>query len=467
MSKKANVLFLFADDQRFDTIHALGNDDIITPNLDKLVARGTSYTQAHIPSGSSPAVCMPSRAMLHTGRQLFSIQGEGQEINPCHALMGETFINEGYQTFATGKWHNGVDAFHRSFNNGGQIFFGGMDDHWNVPVHDFDPSGKYLARAKKVKDYMFQNITNDFICNRVTPGKHSTELFTEATIDFINNRNEEDPFFAYVSYMAPHDPRTMPDSFREMYDVDNIEAPKNFMSYHHIEYANVNCRDEVLAKYPRTVDETKIHLAEYYAMITHIDHEVGKIIKTLEERGELDDTIIIFTADNGLALGQHGLFGKQCHYEHSIRVPFIIAGPGIAKKQCRDDFIYLLDVFPTLCEMLSIERPESVEGISFYKGIIGEDYNAREDLFFAYTDKIRSVKNKQYKLMKHVYEGKVTTQLFDLVKDPLEICNIIEQDSSKEIVEELEAKLIEYRDEWKDNEHLLGDNYWTQLEKIR
>lgn len=466
MSKQPNILFLFADDQRFDTIHALGNEQILTPNLDKLVARGTSYTQAHIPSGTSPAVCMPSRAMLHTGRQLFSLGREGQEIDPCHALMGETFREAGYQTFGTGKWHNGIDAYRRSFNNGGQIFFGGMDDHWNVPVHDYDPTGKYEARAKKVKDYMFKNETHTFICNRVTPGKHSTELFSEACIDFINNRVEDDPFLAYVSYMAPHDPRTMPDRFRDMYDVETIELPKNFMSYHHVEYDNVKCRDEILAKYPRTADETKVHLAEYYAMITHIDDEVGKIIKTLEDRGELEDTIVIFAADNGLALGQHGLFGKQCHYEHSIRVPFIMAGPGIPEDERRDDFIYILDVFPTLCDLSNIAIPDTVEGISFAKGIIGESYDKREDLYFAYTDKIRSVKNKQYKLMKHVYAGKITTQLFDIIKDPLEMCNLIQQEEFKPVVEELEVKLMQYREQWNDDKHPLGMSYWNQHKAI-
>ena len=141
-SKTPNVLVLFTDDQRYDTIAALGNDAISTPNIDRLVARGTAFTQAHIPSGMHGAVCMPSRAMLHTGRSLYHLDGTGESIPERFALMGETFAGEGYATFGTGKWHNGPRAFNRSFADGGEIMFGGMADHWNVPMCDYDQIGR-------------------------------------------------------------------------------------------------------------------------------------------------------------------------------------------------------------------------------------------------------------------------------------------------------------------------------------
>ncbi len=313
---------------------------------------------------------------------------------------------------------------------------------------------------------MFKRKPDTFISNKVTAGKHSTELFSEATMDFINDHESDKPFFAYVSYMAPHDPRTMPDEFRDMYDADEIKVPENFMAYHPIEYANTQCRDEVLTAYPRTIEETKLHLAEYYAMITHIDDEIGKIIKCLEDKGELDNTIIIFTADNGLALGQHGLFGKQCHYEHSIRVPFVMAGPEIPSGETRDDYIYVLDIFPTLCDMLNIDIPSTVEGKSFLGGIKGIDYNKRKRLYFAYTDKIRSVKDNQFKLMQHVYGNKVTTQLFDLKNDPWEMANLVGQPEYKEKVVELTDLMNKYNEEWKDDKHPLGHSYWSQLREI-
>ncbi|MFQ8600584.1 MAG: sulfatase-like hydrolase/transferase [Oscillospiraceae bacterium] len=129
-----NVLFILTDDQRYDAIHALGNPAIHTPNMDRLVEMGTAFTNAHIPGGTSGAICMPSRAMINTGRTLFSLAGEGQDIPPEHTTLAEVFAQAGYTTFGTGKWHNGTPSFARGFSSGDNIFFGGMWDHWNVPV---------------------------------------------------------------------------------------------------------------------------------------------------------------------------------------------------------------------------------------------------------------------------------------------------------------------------------------------
>lgn len=462
---KPNILFLFADDQRFDTINAWGNKEIITPNIDALVSRGTSFTECHIPSGTSGAVCMPSRAMLNTGRQLFSLQGEGQEIPENHALLGETLQGAGYDTFGTGKWHNGTRAYARSFNHGDEVFFGGMDDHWNVPAYHYDPSGEYKNRKYKIRNYMHDTVRNTFISDHIGQ-LHSTELFAEATKTFIKEQDGEKPFYAYVSFMAPHDPRTMPDRFREMYDVNKISLPENFMAYHSIEYANTSCRDELLAPYPRTIEDTKQQLMEYYAMITHIDDEVGKVIQTLKDEGQYDNTIIIYAADNGLALGQHGLFGKQCHYEHSIKVPFVIAGPGIPENQRRDTYIYLMDIFPTLCDMNQIPIPETVEGKSFLACIKDADETCREDLYFAYTDKIRSVKDRRYKLMQHVYDGVMTTQLFDLEKDPLELANLAKDQDHQDVVRRLKGLMKDYCSQWNERKHFMGEDYWQQYETL-
>ncbi|HRJ45448.1 MAG TPA: sulfatase-like hydrolase/transferase [Caldilineaceae bacterium] len=141
-TSRPNILIFFTDDQRFDTIRALGNDAIHTPNMDRLVARGTTFCKGYIPGGSSGAVCMPSRAMLMTGRYLYRLEGEGQGIPAEHLMLPEYLRGQGYTTFGTGKWHNGPAAFARCFSDGGEIFFGGMDDHWNVPACHFDPTGR-------------------------------------------------------------------------------------------------------------------------------------------------------------------------------------------------------------------------------------------------------------------------------------------------------------------------------------
>ncbi|MGD8239353.1 MAG: sulfatase-like hydrolase/transferase, partial [Armatimonadota bacterium] len=194
--KRPNVLFLFADDQRFDTINALGNADVITPTLDALAERGTALTHAHIMGSTLGAVCVCSRASLITGRGLFRA-GElplrgGPEALEGLAIWPEVMRQAGYATFGTGKWHNAVEAYARGFTHGGNIFFGGMSNHLAVPTHDFNPAGEYPKEAS------------------YKGGKFSSELFSDAAVEFLGSYTDEEPFFMYVSFTAPHDPRMAP-----------------------------------------------------------------------------------------------------------------------------------------------------------------------------------------------------------------------------------------------------------------
>ena len=465
MSNKPNIVFFFADDQRFDTIRALGNDEIHTPNLDRLVESGTAFTHAHIPCGTSGAVCMPSRAMLHTGRTLFHIQAEGQDIPVEHTMLGEALQTHGYRTFGTGKWHNGSASYARSFTDGGEIFFGGMQDHWNVPAHSFDPTGRYDSRTMKVDNCMLDNKEAEFVADHVVAGKHSSELFCEATAEFISGYEDTAPFFAYVSFMAPHDPRSMPRKFRDMYKSDQIKLPANFMAHHPVEYDNTDVRDELLAPYPRTPEVVRRHISEYYAMISHLDSQIGVVLTALEERGILDNTIVLFAGDNGLAVGQHGLLGKQNTFDHSVRVPLIMCGPGIPENQKREAYIYLLDIFPTLCELIDVPVPATVEGISFKGALADPQSKTREDLYFAYTDKIRAVKNERFKLMEFVFQGKKTEMLFDLDSDPNEMANLIGTAGYEDVAIALRARLSSLGDEWEDEKHPLGAEFWREYRK--
>ncbi|GKX29613.1 choline-sulfatase [Vallitalea longa] len=459
---KPNILLFFTDDQRFDTIRSLGNKEIHTPNIDELVHSGVTFTRAHIPCGSHGAVCMPSRAMLNTGRTLFHIENEGQTIPKNHITLGEHLINCGYQTFGTGKWHNGIESYARSFTCGDNIFFGGMDDHWNVPLNHFDPTGKYESRLKKTDNFMKSNTVTTYVADHYEVGKHSTEIFCDTSIDFLHNYDSADPFFLYVAFMAPHDPRTMPERFLNMYDPEKISLPDNFLPQHPIDYGIRNLRDEILTPYPRTEKEIKRHIAEYYGMISHIDYELGRVIETLKETGQYENTIIVFTGDNGLALGQHGLMGKQNCYEHSIRVPLIFSGPGIPEDKINDSYAYLLDIFPTLCELSDIDVPDTVEGKSLVKSIQDSNYKTRDTLYFAYTDTIRSVKDNQYKLIEYVYDDTKTSQLFDLINDPCEMNNLIDNKEYDDIVQILRKELIRYRDDWDDCNRQLGRTFWDK-----
>ncbi len=464
MNKKPNIVFFFTDDQRFDTICALGNDAIITPNLDKLVKRGTTFTHAHIPCGTSPAVCMPSRAMLNSGRKLFSIEGAGENIPENHTTIGEALQKNGYNTFGTGKWHNGKKAFNRSFSDGAEIFLGGMMDQWNVPAFDYDPSGKYDSACLQTPEPHRSNKTIEIPCDHIKSGKHSSELLCEAAIERINNCDSDKPFYMYISFLAPHDPRTMPQKFKDMYDPEQIELPENFLGGHPFETGALEIRDELLASFPRRPDETKEHIAEYYAMITHLDDQLGLVVKSLQDKGILDDTIIVFAGDNGLALGQHGLFGKQNCYEHSVRVPLIFAGPGIPENKRTSAQAYLFDIFPTLCQLTGADIPESVEGLSLTRAMSEPVECVRKSMYFAYCEFQRAVKKDNFKLIEYVFEGKhIQTQLFDLEKDPKEIKSLANLPEHSEKISELRAEMLKLRNEWNDLGSTWGKAFWKAI----
>lgn len=462
-----NVVVLFTDDQRFDTIGALGNDAISTPNMDRLVSSGVAFTHACIPGGTSAAVCMPSRAMLHTGRSLFRLHDGGRSIPEEHTTLGEMLGVAGYRTFGCGKWHNGTQSFNRSFAEGDEVFFGGMADHWNLPAFHYDPTGAYDGSVPRCPNPMQSNEVELQRCDHIHAGSHSSEIIANAAIDFISQTDRESPFFAYVAFLAPHDPRTMPKRFLDLYDPDTIPLPENFAAGHAFDNGELHVRDEMLAGFPRTAAETRRHIAEYYAMISHLDFEIGRILDTLETRGVADHTIIVLAGDNGLALGQHGLFGKQSLYDHSIRVPLIVSGPGIGSAVIRDESLYLFDLFPTLCDLLQIQVPESVEGRSFAPLLVdaSSGYQTRESLYFGYTDKHRAVRHRDYKLIEYVVDGRHTkTQLFDLKNDPWELHNLADLPESRRRVDELSAMMKQQAVAWRDAETPWGASFWTGME---
>ncbi len=461
MHKKPNILFLLADDQRFNTIGALGNPEIHTPNLDRLVARGTAFTQAHIPGGTSGAVCMPSRAMINSGKELFHLSGAGEEIPCSHTTMGQAFREGGYDTIGIGKWHNGTESFARSFCNGDEIFFGGMWDHWNVPVSSYHPDGRYESTINYTCDFFHHNHPMQMIAERITAGKHSTELFTDAAIRFIEQeKDSEKPFFLYTALLAPHDPRTMPEKFKNMYDPQKLTLPENWATEHfYYGFDWSKTRDEDLAGHPRTEAEIRRHLADYYAMISHIDAHVGRILDTLEKTGQLDNTIIVYAGDNGLAVGCHGLMGKQNVYDHSVHIPLLLSGPGIPAGKTSDAYVYLMDIYPTLCQLCGLDIPASVESKSFLSAIDGGE-GVRDRMYFAMVDLIRAVQDRHYKLIRY-RDCPENDQLFDIQADPLETRNLIRDPAFAGTVEQMQQLLLSERAHWEDNpDNPFTKGYW-------
>jgi arylsulfatase A-like enzyme len=458
---RPNIVFFFTDDQRFDTIAALGNTVVQTPHMDRLVRSGVAFTQAHIPCGTSGAVCMPSRAMLHSGRTLFHLQGAGESIPEAHTTLGEALRGAGYRTFGVGKWHNGPASYQRSFGAGDDIFFGGMADHWNVPVCPYDPTGRYEYRAAYVESFMTDNAVRYRLCEHVHPGRHSSELIADAGLAFLEQADAAQPFFMYLSFLAPHDPRTMPREFLEHYAPDRLELPPNFAAEHPFDTGALRIRDELLASLPRQPAEVRRHLAEYYGMISHLDANIGRVLAALDARGLTENTLFILAGDNGLALGQHGLMGKQNCYDHSVRVPLVFAGPGLPRGVRSEAFAYLFDIFPTLCELTGTPIPASVEGTSLVPALRCPQEPLRDTLYFAYTDTQRAVKDREFKLIEYVIQGRRTmTQLFCLATDPWERCNLAGDPAHAGTVARLRQELYRWREAWDDEASPWGQTYW-------
>ena len=401
-NRRPNILFLFADDQRADTIAAWGNPHIKTPTLDKLVDAGCSFRRNYIFGGNSGAVCMPSRAMLMSGKTWFHVDTKtlkGAKLMP--ELLGEN----GYVTFGTGKWHNGEESWLRAFQRGKTVMFGGMSDHSKVPVRDLGPDGK-LTPVR-------------------TGEKFSSELFADSVIDFLQHHDGKKPFFAYVAFTAPHDPRMPPPQQLEFYYRHKPPLPPNFLPQFPFDNGHMTkCRDENLAAWPRTEAVIRDQLAEYYGMITHLDGQIGRILDALKQTGMAGNTIIIYSADNGLALGSHGLLGKQNVFEHSMRVPLIFAGPGIPSGKSTQAFTYLLDVFPTVCDVTGIAPPDGLEGQSLRPLWEGTQAKLRDSVFLPYIQIQRAVRDERWKLIAYTKIGYL--QLFDLQADPYEQTNLID-----------------------------------------
>lgn len=465
MADSPNILFLLTDDQRYDAIGALYDTGIRTPNMDQLVRDGVAFTNAHIPGGTVDAICMPSRAMIHSGRSLFRLEQSGETIPDSHSLLGELLGDAGYETFGTGKWHNGRTAYARSFSSGDEIFFGGMDDHWNVPAYRFDPEGLYETRLPRIPAPRENNHVVWRECDHIASGTHSSELFADATIAFLRNRDRSRPFFAYTSFMAPHDPRSMPERFLSMYTPESVPFPSNFLGGHPFDNGALKVRDELLAEFPRDPAEVRQQIAEYYAMVSHLDFEIGRILDVLDEEGLTQNTLILLASDHGLAMGSHGLMGKQNPYEHSIRVPLVVSGPGVPAEEKRSQLVYLFDLFPTILEAAGVPVPEATDGISLWDAVKRSDSPLREQLYFAYCDALRGVKDRRYKLIEYALPETRVTQLFDLLEDPGEMRNLTGSPESRELLQSLRGRLHDARVEWDDLNHPQGRSFWERYDE--
>ncbi len=421
-SDRPNVLFLFNDDQRADTIAALGNPVIKTPNLDRLCRKGVAFNRAYMQGGFNGATCVPSRAMLMSGQSLFHVD---ERLASDETWPG-AFGRSGYTTFATGKWHNGTRSLASSFQNARSIFAGGMTNPLTAKVSDLEKG----------------ELTTPKLAS-----KHACEQFADEAVQFLKE-HQGSPFFCYVAFDGPHDPHIVPDQYPVHYTPDSRLLPPNFLPLHPFDNGEMVIRDELLLPHPRTAAEVQAMNADYYRYISFLDMQIGRILDALAASPEAANTIVVFSADSGVARGSHGLIGKQNLYEHSVRVPLIFSGPGIAVDKQTDSMCYLFDLMPTLGALCGVQGPKSSEGIDLRATLRDPSHAARSDLVFAYRDFHRAIRDDRWKLIRYPLVNR--TQLFDLQNDPLERNDLFgKSDSTAKIAEltmRLETTLKQYGD---------------------
>ncbi|HTU21011.1 MAG TPA: sulfatase-like hydrolase/transferase [Gemmataceae bacterium] len=431
--RRPNILFLLADDQRPDTIAALGNPRIRTPNLDALARQGAAFTRAVSPN----PICTPSRVEILTGCSGYrnGVLYFGDKIKSGQPLWPRTLREAGYHTWYVGKGDPAAQPSRLGYEESQGLFAGG-GQRWEKERKDFNDhkiTGYY--------GYVFR--TDD---GRLRPEKgvgltpNISAAFADAAIGFLR-RKPSKPFFLHVNFTAPHDPLLMPPGYRDKYDPNKMQLPPNFLPEHPFDHGNLKGRDEQLLPWPRTPKDVRAELAVYYAVISHLDEQIGRILAVLKETGQAENTLVIFSSDHGLALGSHGLRGKQNMYEHTVGVPLLLRGPGIPAGKRFATQCYLRDLFPTVCDLARIAIPEAVEGKSLAQVLAGKTTTLYPHVFGHFRDVQRMVRTEQWKLIFYPKINKY--QLFDLSRDPHELRSLADDPRQAKVLADLRRKLTE------------------------
>jgi len=342
--------------------------------------------------------------------------------------------NAGYHTWYIGKWHNVGRPSDWGYDEC-QALFGAGDRNWVSDI-PFDWKGR------KITGYpgcVFQTDDGKLLREKgvgLTP--NISEQFADAAIEFIR-RKPSKPFFLHVNFTAPHDPLLMPPGYEEQYKPEEIPLPPDLLPEHPFDTGYLRTRDELLLSWPRTPEAVRDELAMYYLVISHMDAQIGRILAALQTTGQAAGTIVIFTSDQGVAIGSHGLRGKQNMYEHTIGVPLIIAGPGIPEGIHCNAQCYLRDLYPTACDLAGIDVPQMVQGKSLVPLLRGDTTSIYPSVFAAFGKAQRMIRTDRWKLIH--YPKIERFQLFNLSADPHELNDLAAGPCRAAVIADLRVKL--------------------------
>jgi arylsulfatase A-like enzyme len=412
-----NVLLIVMDDQRADYLGYAGNPEVVSPRLDELAAAGVVFENCFV----TTPICTPGRAELYTGCSTDEneVPWFDTPICPDLELLPGPFARAGYETAFFGKWHNDGHPRDRGFAFTDRVMFDARDvyrryaEHGHQLIFD-EPDGPVEG--------------------------HSTDLFTDAALRWLDRRPGPGPWCAVVAYHSPHDPFQPPEPYRSMFPPEDERVPAAFANVHPVDTGDLAIRDEQNLPWPRMPEAIREYQALYKGMIAHHDAAIGRILDHLRERGELKDTIVVFTSDHGLAVGSHGLLGKANMLDHTVRVPLLVAGPGIAAGRRVPGMVRITDVFPTVCGLAGLDIPETVgdgrDLSSFLRR--GQDAPTRSEVYGQFSSPVprdgvsgrlplqptqRMIRTDDAKLV--FYPGIRLYRYFDLREDPDETVDLL------------------------------------------
>ncbi len=451
-----NILWICTDQQRYDTIGALGYAHVDTPHIDRLVAEGVAFTRAYCQS----PICTPSRASFLTGQYASAvhINGNGLDSFPDHPpLVTRMLAEAGYDCGLIGKLHL-ASAYRRiepRVNDGYRYW-----EYSHAPRDDW-PQGHGYADWVREKGEVLGELMKQYPCG--LPAEfHQTTWCAEKTIEFMNQKRDG-PWLASVNIYDPHPPFNPPQSYRDRFDPATMPGPlfadRDLAQQEKLAAIDfqskgrrpdqLDIRDPLHQGRPTPGADARVLQAAYCAMIKQIDDQVGRMLAALEATGQRDNTVVIFTSDHGEMLGDHGLIQKGCRfYEGLVRVPLIFSWPGCFEQGLvRRDLVELTDKAPTLLELAGLEVPERMTGRSLGPILRGESAAPHRDFVRCeYYDALAApdgtfatmYRDERYKLV--LYHGHDLGELYDLDEDPGEFENMWDEPEAQPLKLELMQK---------------------------
>ena len=445
---KPNVLFISVDDMNCD-LGAYGHPLVKTPNLDRLCKLGVRFDAAYC----QQPLCGPSRASIMTGLRpdtldLHTLKHELREKNPDVVTLGQMFRNQGYFSARAGKIYH--------YGNPSMIGTDGNDDPatWD---QRYNPIGIDRSQQEKITRYGTGQQNNKNLGRSMAwwdpesrDDEHTDGMVAAKIVELIEQKKGE-PFFLAAGFFNPHCPYVAPKKYFDLYPLDQITIPDLDASKRDLEDVPPMAIVQDSKNWPFmlkgvTVDEARKCKQAYFATISFVDVQVGRLLDALEENDVMESTIIVFWSDHGYFLGEKGLWYKRKAFERSARVPMIIAAPGLSKNNSTTKPVELLDLYPTLADLCGLRAPENLEGQSLRPLLTdpsGKDWNkpAYTQVWHKKNSWGYSIRTQRYRYIEWL-EGRAGRELYDHANDPEEITNLAEDPQHADTVAKLSKHLL-------------------------